>query len=374
MTSTSDPTDPRGDRRVHPIVERLGAYAWRLIAIGIVAWAVLHLLDQLRLVVFPVAVATLLTVVLSAPAQWLRDRGARPLVATWAVFGGFIVVLVAAGFLIIPSMIDEFGDVGPAVTDAYDDVEEWVLEDSPFDVDQQRLEELQEQAGDAIRRAASGSGAVVVQGAVLALEVVAAIVLALVLTFFFVKDGPRFQEWGLRRVPAARHDVVRRMAARAWTTLGGYLRGSALLGVVEGIIIGVTLWIVGASLVIPVAVITFAAAFVPLVGAVVAGIVAVAVTLATVGPGAALIVGIVAIVVQQLDNDLLAPFIFGKALDLHPVAILLVIASGATLAGLMGTFLAVPTAAVIINVLAELREDDGGLLPEAADAEGSPSP
>ena len=374
MTSTSDPTDPRGDRRVHPIVERLGAYAWRLIAIGIVGWAVLHLLDSLRLVVFPVVVATLLTVVLSAPAQWLRNRGVRPLLATWAVFGGFLLVVAAAGFLIIPSMIDEFGDVGPAVTDAYDDVEEWIIEDSPFDVDQRRLEELQEQAGDAIRRAASGSGAVVVHGAVVALEVVAAIVLALVLTFFFVKDGPKFQEFGLRRVPAERHDVVRRMAARAWATLGGYLRGSALLGVVEAIIIGVTLWIVGAALVIPVAVITFAAAFVPLVGAVVAGIVAVAVTLATVGPGAALIVAIVAIVVQQLDNDLLAPFIFGKALDLHPVAILLVIASGATLAGLMGTFLAVPTAAVIINVLAELREDDGGLLPEAVDAEGSPPP
>jgi predicted PurR-regulated permease PerM len=368
MAADLEDSDPRPGWRVHPLVERLGAYSWRLIAIGIVAWAILHLIDQLRLVLLPVVVATMLAVVLAVPAEWLRSHGAPPLVAAWTCVGGFLAVVALVGFLVVPSMVDEFADLGPTIEDAYQDVEDWLVEDSPFDVDRARLEELEEQARDAAGNAVSGSSSVVVQGAVLLFEMVAALVLALVLTFFFVKDGERFQRWALSRVHDERRDVARRVANRGWSTLGGYLRGSALLGVIEGIIIGVTLWLTGASLIIPVALITFAAAFVPFVGAVVAGVLAVAVALATAGPGAALVVGIVALIVQQFDNDLLAPVVFGRTLDLHPVVILLVIASGGALAGLMGVFLAVPTAAIVLNVLAELHDDDGGLLPSAEDA------
>lgn len=373
------PTRPTSEEpsdlwRVHPVVERLGAYAWRLIAIGIVGWVALQLLARLRLVVLPVVVATLLTVVLSIPARWLRSRGARPLLAAWVSFLGFLGGLALIGVLIVPALVEEFRDLGPAVEEAFQDVEDWIVDDSPFDVDRERLQQLEDQAGDALSRASSGSGTVVVQGAVLFVEVVAGLILSLVLTFFFVKDGERFQRWALRRFPSERHDVLRRMAARGWSTLGGYLRGSAILGLLEGTIVGLALWLTGAALALPVAVITFAAAFVPFAGAVAAGVIAVAVALATGGPSAALIVAIVALAVQQLDNDLLAPFIFGKALELHPVVILLVIASGGTLAGLAGAFLAVPVAAVVVNVLGELRADDGGLVPSADDAAPASSP
>lgn len=362
MSPSPGPSEPTPAWRVHPVVERLGAYSWRLIAIGVVAWIVLRLLVDLRLVVFPVAVATMLTVVLSAPAQWLRQRGARPLVAAWTVFLAFLGTIVLAGFLVVPTVADEFSDLGPTVEAAYDDVQDWIVDDSPFDVDRRRLEELKDQASDAIGEAARGSSAMVVRSALLLVEVVTGLILALVLTFFFVKDGERFQRWALSRLPAERHDVSRRMAARAWSTLGGYIRGSAILGLLEGFIIGTTVWLAGGALAMPVAIVTFVAAFVPFVGAIVAGVLAVAVTLTTAGPGQALVVAIVAVVVQQLDNDFLAPFIFGKALELHPVVILLAIASGSTLAGLAGAFLAVPLTAVVVNVLAELREDDDGLL------------
>lgn len=375
MPPPSPEPEPPRTWRVHPVVERLGAYSWRLIAIGVVAWVVLRLLVEVSVVVFPVAVATMLTVVLSGPAQWLRRRGARPLVAAWAVFLTFIGAIVLVGFLIVPTVADEFGDLGPTVEDAYDDVQDWIVDDSPFDVDRRRLEELKEQAGDAISDAASGSSALVVRSALLVVEVVAGLILALVLTFFFVKDGERFQQWALARLPAERHDVTRRLAARAWATLGAYIRGSAILGVLEGIIIGTTVWLAGGALAIPVGIVTFAAAFVPFVGAIVAGVLAVAVTLATAGPGQALVVAAVALVVQQLDNDFLAPFIFGKALEIHPVVILLAIASGGALAGLAGAFLAVPLTATVVNVLAELRDDDGGLLsPEAPRTETADPP
>lgn len=350
-------------RPVHPLVELLGSYSWRLIAIGIVGWVALRLLAQLRVVVFPVVVALLITIVLSAPARWLRARGWPPLAATWVVFLGFLGVIVTAGFLIVPAVADEFAGLGPTVGRAVDQVENWLVEDSPFDLSQRRLDELQEQAGQTIRRTLSGSGGVVLHTAVVVIEVVAGALLALVMTFFFVKDGEKMQRWALGHIPEDRRDLVCRLSSRAWRTLAAYLRGSAMLGVIEGLIIGVTLWLAGGALVIPVMMLTFMAAFVPFVGAAVAALVAVAVALATAGVAPALVVAAVAVGVQQLDNDVLAPFVFGKALSLHPLVIIVSLAAGGALAGIAGAVMAVPLTAVVINVTAEAR---------AAAADGEP--
>lgn len=356
-------TPARRRTDVHPVIERLGAYSWRLIAIGVVAWFVLQLLATLRIVVFPVVVALFLTVVLMPPARWLRGLGLPPLLAVWSVFLGFVGLLVLLGFLIIPAMADEFADLGPTVEEGVDSIERWIIEDSPFDIDQQRLDELRQQATDRISETVRGSGGVILETAVLVFEVVAGMVLALVMTFFFLKDGERFQQWAIERVPEAHRAATARGARRGWQTIAGYLRGSATLGLIEAVIIGLTVFLAGASLVVPVMVLTFFAAFVPFVGAVVAGTVAVAVTLATAGFAPALIVTGVALLVQQFDNDLLAPFVFGKALDLHPLIILVAVAAGGTLAGLAGAFLAVPLTATVINVTTAVRrgEEDPAL-------------
>jgi predicted PurR-regulated permease PerM len=173
----------------------------------------------------------------------------------------------------------------------------------------------------------------------------------------------------LGHFPEERRPLVSRLAARAWKTLGGYLRGSAMLGVIEGIIIGTTVWIVGGALAVPVAIITFFAAFVPFAGAVVAGAVAVLVTLVTAGFGEAVIVLIVAVLVQQFDNDLLAPVVFGKSLELHPLVVLGSLVAGSTLFGPFGAVLAVPVSAMVINVIAESRNDDESVDPLAASAD-----
>jgi predicted PurR-regulated permease PerM len=157
------------------------------------------------------------------------------------------------------------------------------------------------------------------------------------------------------RFPDHRRDLTVRIGARAWRTLGGYLKGSATLGVIEGFVIGTTVWLVGGSLAIPVGVITFFAAFLPFLGAIVAGIVAILVTLVTSGVGGAIVVAVVALLVQQLDNDLLAPWVFGKNLELHPLIVLFAITAGGTLFGVFGAFLAVPVSAVLINIVAEIR-------------------
>jgi predicted PurR-regulated permease PerM len=342
-------------RPIHPVVDRLAGYSWRLIVIGIVGLAILALLERLRVVLFPVAIATFLTVLLAPAARWLRRHGVPHLLSTWTVFFGFIGLLVLVGALIVPAMTHEFEELGPTITTAVDDIEEWLVNDSPFDISQKQIDDFREQLNDRAGDAISSNAGVAVRSAVLVVELVAGLVLTLVLTFFFVKDGEKFQRFALRRIPPERHALARRLANRGWAALAGYLRGSAMLGIIEAIVIGIALALVGGGLVAPVMVITFAAAFIPLVGAVVAGVIAVLIALVTAGFAPALIVLVVAVIVQQFDNDLLAPFVFGKTLELHPVIILLAVTAGGTLFGLAGAFLAVPVTAVIINVTTEAQ-------------------
>lgn len=344
-----------GARRVHPAIERLAAYSWRLIVIAVAVLAVLWLLWQVRLIVFPLIGALLIAVILSAPARWLRSKGWPNFVAAASLMLTFLSLLVVAGALIVPAMIDEFSDLGPTIEEGVDDVENWLVEDSPFDISRSDLERFREDARDVVSRSLRSNAGAIVSGVVLVFEIIAGIIIALVIGFFFVKDGEQIQRWTLSQLPEDRRTLVRRLANSAWKTLAGYLRGSAMLGGIEAVIIGGAVWLVGGNLVVPVAVLTFLAAFVPFVGAIIAGIIAVLVTLVTAGFAKAVLIAVVALLVQQFDNDLLAPVVFGQQLKLHPVVILVAITGGGALLGLAGAFLAVPLTAVVINVAGEYR-------------------
>jgi hypothetical protein len=139
-----------------------------------------------------------------------------------------------------------------------------------------------------------------------------------VITFFVLKDRELIKKLAVRLAPNERRSNVVAMGARGWETLGGYLRGVALLGITEAIVIGSAVWLVGGNLAAAVVVVTLLGAFIPIVGAIVAGVVAVLVTLVTAGLTPALIVAAVALAVQQLDNELLAPWIYGKSLAAAP--------------------------------------------------------
>jgi putative heme transporter len=355
----TSPGRRRRDRStVHPVVVQAGAYAWRLIAIGIVGWALLRLLSALWVLVLAGAVATLLARALDPVANVFRRLRWPPALVAATTLVGFLLVLTGIMTLLVPTIVDEFSDLGPTVEDAVDDLEDWLVEDSPFDVSRQDIDDFREESRDRVTRSLEAQSGAVVSGTVVAFEVITGLVLSLITTFFLLKDGGRFCAWIRSLVPRERRALVTRLAARSWQTLGGYLKGSATLGVIEGIIIGSTVWLVGGSLAVPVAVITFFAAFLPFAGAILAGTVAVLVTLVTAGPGGALIVLIVAVLVQQFDNDLLAPIVFGKNLALHPLIVLGAIVAGSTLFGVFGAVLAVPVTAVVINVLAEWRAYD----------------
>jgi putative heme transporter len=365
LAQPDDTPQDNADSGVYPVVARLGAYSWWTIGIGIVLLAVLWVMARLWVLVLAGAVAALLSRALDPPARYLRARGLPRALVAATVLIGFIIVLAGIVALLVPSIANEFENLGPTIEDAIDDVENWLVEDSPFDVSRQDVQDFRDEADDRVGEILESQSGTLISGTILVFEVFAGIVLALVTTFFILKDGDRFGDWFVKRFPHHRRDLAGRLGARAWRTLGGYLRGSATLGLIEGIIIGGTVWIVGGSLALPVGVITFFAAFVPFAGALIAGVIAILVTLVTAGFGGAVVVGIVALVVQQLDNDFLAPWVFGRNLELHPLIVLVAITAGGTLFGAFGAFLAVPVSAVLINILAEAR-----LMPEDLAVDG----
>ncbi|HET6949964.1 MAG TPA: AI-2E family transporter [Acidimicrobiales bacterium] len=358
MPQLDDSSPGRGAARVHPTVLVAGAYAWRLIGIGIVGWALLRLLSALWVLVLAGAVAVLLGRALDPVANVLRRRGLPRALVAAVTLVGFLAVMAGIVSLLVPTIVDEFSDLGPTLEASVDDLEDWLVDESPFEIDRKDIDEFRDESSTYISDALRSQSGAVVSGTVVAFEVITGLILSLVATFFVLKDGDRFGRWLVGFLREEHRPLARRLAAKSWQTLGGYLRGSATLGVIEGIIIGTTVWLVGGALALPVGVVTFFAAFIPFAGAVLAGVVAVLVTLVSAGFAPAVIVLVVAVLVQQFDNDLLAPLVFGKNLELHPLIVLGAIVAGSTLFGAFGAVLAVPVTAVTINILAEWRAHD----------------
>lgn len=355
----------------HPLVLRVAAYAVCLIVVGFAAGMVLDLLSQLSIVLVPLLIAAYLTRILAVPGNWLTAHGWRPAPAAATVLLGFLALIAGLVWAVVPPMVEEFSTLGETIEDGTEQVKDWLVEDSSFDVSRADIQDFEDNVSERGKEVLDESTDSIARGARLVVELVVSLVLALVLTFFAIKDGSQFQSWARSMVPRRRRAQADEVGRSAWTTMGGYLRGSAMLGLLEGTIIGGTMALTGARLALPVAMVTFAAAFVPLVGATVAGVIAVLVTLASAGLTEALIVAAVALAVQQLDNDLLAPWIFGKALSLHPVVILLSITAGTALFGFVGTLLAVPVTAILIDAVAILRQpppDDDEPLTDVAPA------
>ena len=326
--------------------------AWR----GIVIAAALLILGaglwKLRVVFLPIFVALLLCSALAPLVTRLEARRWPPLLATWTVLLGAVLVIGGLFAVIIPPTVAESDAIVESVSTGVVDIENWLV-DGPLDVDRAKVREYTENPGERVSELLKDSSASLMKGARTVGEVLTGALLALILTLLFLKDGRKFQRWSFDHLPPRHHDFARAAANKAWGALSGYLRGAALLGFVEGIIIGITLWIVGSPLWAPVAVFTVLAAFFPVVGAAISGTVAELVALASGGPADAFVVLIVAVVVQQLDNDFLAPIIYGRSLELHAAVILIALTGGAVLGGIAGAFLAVPVTGAVFGVANE---------------------
>ncbi|MGH8937181.1 MAG: AI-2E family transporter [Acidimicrobiia bacterium] len=343
------------DRRVPAALDRAAALGWRFLVV-IAALAVLgYLLVRLRLVVIPMILALFLTALLVPPERWLERRGWPPAAATLAVLTAAVLLLVGVGSVVVPQFVGGLGPLGESVLDAIRRLESWLAE-GPLGFSRADVEGFVDQAIEQARTNASGIASGVLGGAVLAIEVLAGLVLMVVVTFFFVKDGERIMEWFYGLFPEPRRPQVRGLAERTWRTIGAYIRGVAVIAVVDAVLIAAGLLILRVPLVLPLAVLVFFGAFLPLVGAFLSGLLAVLVALVTGGLVQALLVVALIVGVQQVEGHVLAPIVLGRAVQLHPLVIILALTAGAVLGGVIGAFLAVPIAGVLVAVGTELRK------------------
>lgn len=342
-------------------------YSWRLLVVAAAIVATALALSHIALVVLPVIAALLLATFLAPPAAWLKRKGFPDAAAALVMVVVGLGVLAGAGAIIVPPVVGATDDLGDELTEAIDRGEEWLLE-GPLDLSQDQLRDGVDRAADQLRGSVGTITENVVSGAILVAEVVAGMLLTLVLLFFFLKDGPRMWEWILGLFDTSRREVDE-LGRRAWATLGGYLRGVTVVAFVDASFIGLALLLIGVPLVLPLVVITFIGAYIPIVGATVSGLLAVLVALVSLGFVEALLVLAAIIAVQQLEGNVLQPVIVGRAVQLHPAVVLLAVTAGAVLYGIVGAFLAVPLVAVAASMVAYRRSDR-----PAPAARGAPGP
>jgi predicted PurR-regulated permease PerM len=374
------PEPPPGERQrpeVPPALAWLAAWSWRLLVVVAAAGAVLYLLILLKVMVIPVIVALFLATLLVPLVQWLEGRGWGHLTAVLTVFASAVLALAAIVAGLVPLIGNELGTLGDRVDQGIRDINEFIAS-RPFGLTEEDLNRWIDQARQQLRENSSGITRGAVRGATLLGEVITGLILTLFLTFFFVKDSARFTRWILDFAGESRAGHLREVGRRSATAVSSYLRGQATVGLVDGFFIGLGLAILGVPLAVPLAFLTFIAAFLPLVGAFVAGALAALVALVTKGFTTALIVVGITVLVQQLEGHLLAPLLLGRAVALHPVVIILALAAGGILGGIVGAFLAVPIAAVVTAAGTYLRggepvgepADPGEVEPATSDRAG----
>ncbi len=351
---------------------RSAAVSWRLLVVAAAVAVVAAVLVYLRLVVLPVVVALFLATLLVPPVHWLRGRGWPSLAATWTVIVAALLLVAGLAALLAPQIGPQFGTLRGQVATGLDDVQRW-LRDGPLHFSESQLSELLTRARQEVQANSANLTRGVLSGATLALEVLTGALLSLVLTFFFVKDGDRIGAW-LARQAGSRSDVVRAVGRRAFETLGAYLRGVAIVGLVDGVLIGAGLAVIGVPLAVPLAFLVFLGAFFPIVGAFASGLVAALVALVSKGPVAALVIVAITVAVQQLEGHVLAPVVLGRAVKLHPVVILLALTGGGVVGGIPGAALAVPAVAVATSVGSYLRNRPVMPDPEATGPHVPPGP
>ena len=336
-----------------------------LIVAGIVVLG--YLAGQMWVVVLPVLLGLLLATVLWPPVRFLRDKGLPPAAASGIVLLLSVLLLLGVVGGLAPQVTGQAQELADQVTAGLGELQEGVT-GPPLNLGEEQVGNTIENVIGELQANAQSIATRVLSGAAAAGSALVTALLALVLCFFYLKDGPKFLPWlgGLVGPRAAPH--VAAVAQRSWVTLSGFIKAQAAVGLVDAIFIGVGLALLGVPLALPLAVLVFFGAFIPIIGAVVSGALAVLVALVTNGPTTALIVIALVLVVQQLEGNVLQPILVGRTLALHPVVVILAVTAGGTLAGITGAFLAVPVVAVGAVVTRYARQQ----LAEVEPGPGSP--
>jgi predicted PurR-regulated permease PerM len=365
--------DSQADAAVHPIVRKTAAWSWRLLIILGALIALLWVVEHLELIVVPVLLAIMVTAMLVPLVDALDRRGlprgvavAAVLFSSFVVVGGILAFVVSQFIHGAPALVDQ---VTQTITNARNSLNTGVL--AHFSNDQ--IKSATDAAIEALKnnQAKLTSGALSTAGTIT--ELVTGALLMFFTLIFLLQGGRNIYAYVTKIFPMTVRDRVRDAGRAGFHSLIGYVRATFLVALVDAVGIGTGLAIMGIPLALPLASLVFLGAFIPLVGAVIAGGLAVIVALIAKGWVFALITLGVIIAVQQLEAHVLQPLVMGRAVSVHPLAVVLAIAAGAVLAGIVGALLAVPTVAMVNSAVRVLLADDPKVEEERLEAEVGPA-
>jgi len=330
------------------------AWSWRLLLVGLLVYVVFRVASALQLVILPCIAALLLTALLHPVAVLLRNRGLPALAATWATVGAAIVVLAGLAVLAVTRVTADYPRLHAEVKHTARDVQT-SLAGAPFHISSARLAQY---SGDVLHYLSQHENLIagtVVTGGRIVLELAAGVILTVFIMFFLLKDGNKIWSWLIKGLPSEARRRADDAGGAAWSVLVNYMRGTTAVAAIHALFIGVALAVLGVPLLVPLIILVFVAAYLPLVGIFVAGTVVILVTLGTKGWIAAAIMIGVFILEGQIEGHLLQPLLIGRIVRLHPLAIILVLAVGGVIGGIPGAIVAVPAAAAITYAWPHLR-------------------
>ncbi|MEU3313060.1 AI-2E family transporter [Streptomyces sp. NPDC006687] len=328
--------------------------SWRLLLLAGMVWVLMKVISEVRLVVLAFAAALLVTALLQPFVVRLRRMGLpRGLATAVTAILGFVVIGLV-GWFVVWQVMENLDDLSNRLREGINELKSWAL-DSPFHVTEKQINDIAKNLSETIGTNTEEITSAGLQGVTVLVEVLTGMLLAMFSTLFLLYDGQKIWNWVLGLVPSAARPGVAGAGPRAWRTLTAYVRGTVLVALIDAVFIGLGIYFLKVPMAVPLAVFIFLFAFIPLVGAVVSGALAVVVALVTQGPFTALMVLLVVLAVQQIEGHVLQPFILGRAVRVHPLAVVLSVAAGGMIAGIGGAVVAVPLVAVTNTVVVYLR-------------------
>ncbi|WP_327724827.1 AI-2E family transporter [Streptomyces europaeiscabiei] len=337
---------------------------WRLLVLAGTVWVLMRVISSVQLLVLSFTAALLITAMLQpAVARLTRHGVPRGLATALTAALGFVVIGLI-GWFVTWQVMENIDDLSDQIQDGIDELQRWLL-DSPFHVTENQINDIAKNLREAISDNTDTITSAGLEGVTVIVEALTGILLTVFSTLFLLYDGKRIWQWTLKLVPAAARPGVSAAGPRAWQTLTAYVRGTVVVALIDAIFIGLGIYFLDVPMAVPLAVFIFLFSFIPLVGAVVSGALAVVVALVTQGVFTAVMTLAVVLAVQQIEGHILQPFILGRAVRVHPLAVVLAVAAGGMIAGIGGAVVAVPLVAVTNTVVGSLRAyaDEHGQAP-----------
>jgi predicted PurR-regulated permease PerM len=337
-------------------VEIATQWSWRLLVIAAAGFLGIWLLRYFSEITVPIAIAVLGTALTIGAVDWLESKGLPRILATAIVVISMLVALFGALALVGQQLASQVSELKSNVVEGIDQIQDWA-KTGPLKLTDDQIQDWIDRGKESITNSDTSIFTTASNVGTTLTHLIAGFFIALFASFFFLYEGQRIWSWVVALFPRAARAKINSSGETAWASLTAFVRATVIVALTDAIGIAVGAWVLGVPLTFAIGVLVFLGAFIPIIGALLSGMVAVLVALVAQGPVVALIMLGVVVLVQQIESHVLQPFLMGKLVAVHPLAIILAIAAGVAVAGIVGALIAVPLAACLNGVVRHLVSD-----------------